>query len=565
MKRNIENLTARTFDAVIVGGGIYGACIAWDATLRGLSVALLEQGDFGQATSANSQKTVHGGLRYLQHADFKRMRESIRERTTLMRIAPHLVHPLPCIMPTYGNGLKGPYLLAIALKINDIISYDRNRIGDPQKHLPAGRVISRNECLQRLPGIRKEDLTGGALWYDCQMYDSERLTLAFARSAAEHGATLANYVKATGFLQEENRIIGVKATDRLSGAQFSICGRAVINAAGPWVDKVLETIGRTQDRAKLGVRLAKAVNIATRPLFKHYGAGLSGGNGTASKENRLFFITPWRNQSLIGTTYTPHDASPNALRVTLEDVKTLLDCINSIYPPAKLSLDDVLHVYAGLVPASQLDQKAGTAKRAQHYQIRDHGQDGLVGLISVLGVKYTTARDVAEKVVDQLLTTIGQSPRPSHSDTHPLYGGDIEQFDTFLETAVKADPCSLGKSAVRALVYSYGTAFPQVLDYYTPAPPASNATCAVALQSDALLRAQIDYAVQHEMACTLSDIIFRRSQIGASGYPGDQTLDFCASVLAERLGWSSARIAEEKSNVREQFMPLLAWQEEAKK
>ena len=172
MDRDLTQLANHKYDLIIIGGGIYGACVAWDATLRGLSVALVEKADFGHATSANSLKTIHGGLRYLQQLDIKRMRESIRERRTLMRIAPHLVHPLPCLMPTYGHLTKGRAVMALALKVNDLVSFDRNRLEDPQKHLPKGRVISRQECLQLLPNIVREGLTGGAVWHDAQVYNS---------------------------------------------------------------------------------------------------------------------------------------------------------------------------------------------------------------------------------------------------------------------------------------------------------------------------------------------------------------------------------------------------------
>ena len=173
MIRNLSQLQGRKFDVLVVGGGIYGVCTAWDAALRGLSVALVEKGDFGSATSSNSLKIIHGGLRYLQHADLKRVRESTAERRTLMRIAPHLVHPMPCLMPTYGHALKGKEAMAVALFLNDLVCFDRNGLSDPQKHIPRGRVISKKECMSLIPGVNERELSGGALWYDCQLYNSE--------------------------------------------------------------------------------------------------------------------------------------------------------------------------------------------------------------------------------------------------------------------------------------------------------------------------------------------------------------------------------------------------------
>ncbi|MCG8605140.1 FAD-dependent oxidoreductase, partial [bacterium] len=191
MERNLSKLQASKFDVLIIGAGIYGAWTAWDAAQRGLSVALIDKGDFGAATSSNSLKIVHGGLRYLQHADIKRVRESTAERRTLMRVAPHLIHPMPCVMPTYGHALRGKEVMQTALFLNDLICFDRNRLSDPQKHIPRGRVVSRKECLRLIPGIDETGLSGGALWHDCQLYNSERMLMSILHSAVNVGAVVA--------------------------------------------------------------------------------------------------------------------------------------------------------------------------------------------------------------------------------------------------------------------------------------------------------------------------------------------------------------------------------------
>jgi len=194
MRRGIDRLASEEFDLLIVGAGIYGACAAWDASLRGLRVALIDRGDFGGATSQHSQKTIHGGLRYLQQADLKRMRESIRERRTLMRIAPQFVSPFPCVMPTYGHLTRGREALAVAMLANDLVGLDRNRIDDPAKRIPRGRTVSRRRVLELLPGIPTKGLTGGAVWHDCQAHNTERLLLSFVLGACEKGAAAATYV-----------------------------------------------------------------------------------------------------------------------------------------------------------------------------------------------------------------------------------------------------------------------------------------------------------------------------------------------------------------------------------
>ena len=324
MKRDPARLSDEMYDVVVIGGGIYGACVAWDAALRGLSVALVEKGDFGHATSSNSLRLIHGGLRYLQHLDIRRMRRAIRERMIWMRIAPHLVHPLPVLVPTYGHWIRGREVLSLALKINDLISFDRNRLKDPEKYIPRGRLISRTECIQLLPGIEEEGLTGGALWYDCQMYNSERLILSILRSASEAGADVANYVEVTGFIREGDHARGVKARDVLRGDEIDIRAKIVINTGGPWIDKVLNLHNRSNHRR---VRLSKAMNAVTRPLVRDCAVGLrmrerkASSNGFDAAASRLLFFTPWRRHTLVGTFQAPYGGDPDNFEITESDIR----------------------------------------------------------------------------------------------------------------------------------------------------------------------------------------------------------------------------------------------------
>jgi glycerol-3-phosphate dehydrogenase len=544
MKRDLKQLVGNTFDLLVIGGGIYGACIAWDATLRGLSVALVEKDDFGQATSANSLKTVHGGLRYLQHADFKRMRQSIRERNTLMRVAPHLVHPLPCLMPTYGHFTKGRELMALALLLNDLISFDRNRGIEPARRLPRGHTVSRDECLRLLPGIEADGLSGAAIWYDCQMYNSERLTLSFILSAVQHGAIVANYIQATDFMLKDDRVIGIYARDELSGLPLEIRANVVVNAAGPWVDRVLSKLN---GHYQFGVQLAKAVNIATRPLFGDYAVGLYSKNEYQDKDailnkgSRLFFIVPWRNQSIIGTTYTTYNNHPDHFEVSDDDVQELLDEINCAYPPANLTPADVRFVYGGLVPIAGVNVHTGSVQRAKQFQITDHRQHGLDGLLSVLGVKYTTARDVAEKVVERVFAVQGNEAPPARSAEVVLYGGDVGHFHDFLAMELAKRPYGLGEELLSSLIYNYGTAYKNVLRYFEQQPGGERPLT----DADALLRAETRHAVRHEMAHKLSDVILRRTDVGTGGQPDPGKLQLAAQVMGQELEWSQARITQE--------------------
>jgi glycerol-3-phosphate dehydrogenase len=548
MNRNIDLLTNTNFDLLIIGGGIYGACIAWDAALRGYSVALIEKEDFGHATSANSLKIIHGGLRYLQNLDIKRMRESIHERTVLMQIAPHLVHPMPCLVPTYGHFTMGRELMKAALKINDLIGFDRNNNLEPDKHIPEGKLISRQECINIFPGLPTDGLSGGAIWYDCQMYNSERLTLSFIISAANKGAVAANYVEAINLLQDNTRISGVTAIDKLSGDKFDIRAKLTINSAGPWVDRVLSLL--IGSKLSTGINFAKALIVAVPQLIKDYNVGLYNHrefDGDVSRRGGpLMFIVPWHNQSLIGTTYTLYNEHPDQFEISESDIRELIEEINHSYPPLRLKLDDVVYVYGGLVPIVGVNHKIRKIQRERQYKIYDHKNEGIDGLISIMGVKYTTARDVAEKVVDYCFTRDGRTPPKSLSAKTPLHGGSMARINELIMTEVDKNKTDISAEKLRELIYNYGSEYKDLLGNYKNDD--KNMTV-----DEALLRAQIIYSVHHEMAQKLSDIIFRRTEVGVGGIPNNQVLEFASRILGQELGWDEARIQNEVEEVKNQY------------
>lgn len=567
MKRNLEQLSAQIYDLVIIGGGIYGASLAWEAASRGLSVALLEKKDFASATSANSLKIIHGGFRYLQNADIHRMRESITERKILMQIAPHLVHPLPVLVPTYGHGIKGIEALTIGLVINELVSFDRNRIAgqdgsvDPDKFIPSGRPLSRRACLKQLPGINPRGLTGGVIFYDAQVYNSERLVLAFLHSASQSGADLANYAEVSGFLRQEDHVKGVMVTDTLTNERFAVRARMVVNTSGPWVQQVVSLLNGEGQRRH--IPQAKAINLLTRPLFQNYAVGLprfserhsTGGRQNGSRDgqpgekkgNGYLFVAPWRGRSIVGTTYSLYTQSPDEFRVTAKDLQGLLDEINLAYPQVNLALDDVTFAHGGLLPLSTADQQNDSIRLTRNYQIYDHRQEGIQGLLSVIGVKYTTARNVANKAINQIFNIWGYQPPPSNSAMQPLYGGQIERYTEFLEEEINKRPCNLGEEAVRNLINNYGSAYPEVLRNFSR----SNGVGQVLTDEQAILRAEVLHAVRDEMAQKLTDVILRRTDLGTAGYPGEAAVQFSSEVMGVELGWSRERIKQEVQELNE--------------
>jgi glycerol-3-phosphate dehydrogenase len=260
-----------------------------------------------------------------------------------------------------------------------------------------------------------------------------------------------------------------------------------------------------------------------------------------NKNRRVLFVTPWRGRSLIGTAYTVYDADPEDFQVTERDVQGFLGDINQAYPPANLKREDVCFVHGGLVPIFGTDHKTGDIQLAKHYQIRDHRYEGWQGLLSVVGVKYTTARQVAEKTVDRVFETWGRKHPRSVSSVTPLYGGQIERFDTFLDTEIRKRPCGLGAEVVRHLINNYGAAYPDVLRYVDRHRNGG----ALPVDQSALLRAEVLHGLREEMAQKLTDIVLRRTDLGTMGHPGNVRLRMCAEVMGGELGWSPARTQRE--------------------
>jgi glycerol-3-phosphate dehydrogenase len=546
MVRNPANLSRHTYDVLVIGGGIYGVCVAWDAALRGLSVALVEKGDFGHATSSNSLRVIHGGLRYLQHGDIRRVRRSIQERTTFMRIAPYLVHPLPILIPTYGHSLRGKEIFSIAMLINRFLAFDQNG----QKQFPGGRVVSRQECLRVIPGVYERGLTGAVVVYDCQMSNSERLVLSFARSAAQAGAELANYVEVTELRVKGGRITGVSARDALTGDELTIQAKSVVNAGGPWIDRIVASLNGGSLRQM--APFSKAFNLLiNRQLISEYGVGMysrstfKDRDAILDKGSRLFFIIPWHNWSLIGTAHLSYNVDPDNFHVTQAEIQAFIDEINQAYPYADLKAEDVHCAYGGLLPIARCTN--GAVHLVRHHRLYDHRkQDQIDGLISVLGVKFTEARYVAEKTVDTIFRKLGNKPPKSMTAVTPLYGGQIDQFDKFLTEETERKSREVSTDMVRLLISQHGSAYSNVLKYVKKTNEAGQPI----LGACSITRAEVLHSIREEMAQKLVDIVFRRSTLALPGSLTEGSLKMCAAVMAQELGWNEERVRREIAEVR---------------
>jgi len=397
-RRGLGGLTASTFDVLVVGGGVYGLTIAYDCAQRGLSVALIDRGDFGSGASFNHLRTLHGGLRYLQTLDIGRARESVRERRTFARIAPDAIRLQPFVLPLGHSLTRGTAAMRAGFALDRLVAFDRNQGLPPALRVPAGAVLSRSETVRRFPNLDTPGLTGAAMWHDYVSTESDRLTLSFGLAALAHGAVLVNYVAATAPRRDGARVSGVRATDGPSGAAVDIAARVTINAAGAGVN------GWTGATGGDAIPLMKAMNLVTRREAGYVALG------ARSRSGRNLFQVPWRNRVLFGTweSDAPGGGENNGA-VNEADVAAFIAEINQTFPSGELTRAGVTLVHRGLVP--------------RHERIDDR----IDGLITVAGTKYTTARAVAERVTNLVFKKLGREVVPCRTAAAPLpFKGSVD-------------------------------------------------------------------------------------------------------------------------------------------
>ncbi|HCQ99348.1 MAG TPA: glycerol-3-phosphate dehydrogenase/oxidase [Acidobacteria bacterium] len=537
MKRDLRTLADTRFDLLVVGAGIYGAAIAWDAVQRGLSVAIIDRDDFGGGTSTNSMKTVHGGVRSLQTGNPAELRAFVRERRALSLIAPHLVHPLPFVIPTYGGLTRHPLAMQAAFKVYDFLSSDRNDQPDATKHLPPSRRVSRDECLTLNPLISPDGVTGGIVWHDCQMYNPDRIVLAFVQSAVVSGASAANYLGATGWVREGERVVGVTVEDRVDTGCFEVRAELVVNAAGPWSPSLTADLPSTLTAGR-PKGLSKAMNLVTRPITGDHALG-------GICRSRFLFVAPWRGVSIVGTSHASYNGPGGTPAVRHEDVAAFLQEINEAFPAAGLSAEDIRLVHRGLLPAAD-DEGAELSKEST---IRDHRADGVPGLMSVIGVRYTTARATAERAVDTAIEILDRPTKRSRTAKTPLSGGDIDDWSKFLTDSTDAATDQLGTETRRRIAMTYGSGQGDILRTLNAEPDL------VAPLSDecAITRGEIRHAVIDEMAVRLSDAMLRRTEAGSAGHPGRPALESAARIMGELLRWTATNREREIDRVNRYY------------
>ncbi len=539
LKRYIEEGGPDKFDLVIVGGGITGAAVAYIAAARGLSVALFEKKDYGGATSAATSKLIHGGLRYLANGELKLVRESLRERRILGNIAPNFVYPLPFLMPMYRRWKGNIWKMLIGMYLYDMLSYDKKDTWDRSKKLQNHRLINLRKTIRVEPNLKMDDLRNSFYFFDYQSIFPERLTLAFIKSAAEYGACVSNYTPVEGFLYgEEKRITGVKVRDLFSGKTREVHAELIVNCGGTWADKILGmAVG--SDQVTHRVKRSEGIHIITKKIAGHHVVSLQKADGGH------MMIMPWREHSLIGTTDKEFLGDPDDYKVSMESIDEIINNVNTNFG-RKISREDIVHAYGGLRPLVD-DQTKGSYETSRKYEVYDNAVDGIEGMITVEGGKYTTSRSLAREVLRLISEKLQRTLSDQVSDNLYLSGCEIRDMKQFM-IRQHLNYKDFSRNTVEYVSRNYGTESKVVFRIAR-----DNRHYAEEVSHDGEILAEVVYAIQYESAMTLPDIMLRRTGTGTLGNPGRTITEKVASVAAQLLGWDDMRKEAEIASIKKVY------------
>ena len=518
-RNDLTRMAAEELDVLVIGGGVTGVGCALDAVTRGLTVGLVEQRDLASGTSSRSSKLMHGGLRYLEQKDFALVHEALQERglhTT--SVAPHLVRPVSFLIPLTGRIWQRAYYGAGVL-LYDLMALARG------KKFPRHRHLSRKKALELVPGLQESSLIGGILYYDAQI-DDARHTIAVGRTAARHGAAIATSTKVESLLKDGDRVVGARVRDIENDDEYEIRAKRVINATGVWIDDIQDMAGP----AGLRVHAAKGVHIVV-PRDR-----IEGDSGIVLRTpTSVLFIIPWGDYWLLGTTDTSWTLDRAHPAASSKDIDYLLEQANAALRRT-LTRDDIVGVYAGLRPliAGEGDE---TARFSREHAVAQPNP----GLISIAGGKYTTYRVMAEDAIDMAVEDFDRAVPKSTTEDIPLIGADGWD-DTWKDAAPQlAGEYGLPEHLVERVLWRHGSRAQAILAF-TAAEP----TLAEILPGGGYLAAEAVYAVRHEGALHLEDVLARRMRISIETVDrGVDIAERVATLIAPELGWTDDTRADQ--------------------
>jgi len=533
------------FDVVVVGGGVSGAWISLHCSSLGFKTAIVERGDFAGETSSASSKLLHGGIRYLQQLQFGKVRESTMERAAYLFAAPHLSSPIPFIVPTYRDLKRSKFLLRCGITAYQLLGLGQNTIA-PIKHQYDTRIMHLSAAeLDAICDISHLDHTGAIAFPEFHMHDSERTVWAIIDSARALGATAVNYLTATEILVNENTSYGIQIRDNESGKQFPVKGKLVINAAGPWVDSLNLAPRKASggDEVKpLIHNYAAGAHVITRQITSEHAIAISTKQKSVAaidRGGRHIFIIPWRGYSLIGTSYRETDDPDSTGNVSTEDLYQLLEAVNDTLPATQLTANDIVSAYVGLYPLRTETQLKATYQGTGEYKILDHSvEDGIDGLITSLGAKFTTGRILAEKTTRLAEAKLNANRMPSSTSLKiRLASAAYDDLKTFTRQQIDVLANRLTTAQIKHLITLYGSHISEFIEYIDDQPDAIELVKPV-LNGQPDILGQVAWAIDRELAIHLDDVLLRRTSLGLLGIT-PVAMSKVAELMAKRLGWKA--------------------------
>ncbi len=516
-------------DLIVVGAGINGIGIARDAALRGLSVVLLEQEDVCAGVSAWSGRLVHGGLRYLEHLDFGLVYESLSERERLFRDAPHLVKPVSWMMPMFRHNQRPGWMVELGMILFDVLSL--------KKSAPWHRYLGRRRTVERFPGVAGEGLKGSVVFYDGQVEYAERLCVELTVDAIDNGADVRTHSRVTAPILSDGHVVGVRYMNTLTGEEGEVLAPIVMNAAGPWIDRLFTVPDRPQPRLNGGT---KGSHLIVDPFP---GAPTDVVYYESRVDGRLVLVIPWFGRYMLGTTDIRFERDPDYARCDIGEAEYLLGEVNALVPGANLTLDDVLYTYSGVRPLPYVPNKA-ESKVPRTHVLHDHAAHGLPGLITVVGGKLTTFRKLAEDAVDLVMRMRGGEGRSTVTRRRP-YPGAIGP--SVAETRTRLLAGGAGARTAERLSSLYGSRALAIWNLVTMTPDLAR----VIDEGAGAIAAEVAFAVRSEFALTLTDVMARRSLLAFEPQHGLAAVDDVIAIMADLLGWDEARRSREIEGYRE--------------
>lgn len=532
------------YQLVIIGGGVYGAALCWEATHRGIKTLLVEQEDYACGASSNSLKTIHGGLRSLQSLNLNAVIKGIRERSNFLRIAPNYVKQLPCLLPTTNSLMKSKPVVGMGLLLYNLLNQLNSMFDVSDDKVGNAGLLSRSKFLLQVPGINPEAITGGAIWYDAQVVNTERLVWQFIKSAIKKGAVAMNHVAAISHSSDNAEAVhSVMIRDQLSGDEKNITTAAIVDCSAAW-SFIRSNAAISEDEDKL--TFLKSVNIIVKNnLFVNaFGASVK---SNQSDSSRLYFFSPWRDHMMIGTWYSDEAPYPQK-NFSKNDATACIDEINSIFSEELLKTDDICNVHIGYLPAEvnqSMDKSELDKNLIKNYQFKDWSdKTGLRGIYSLRGTKYTLARYDAEKVVDELARSMNWQVASSQSDKLPIYQ----------QASLPDNRFDLSDEVVSNLLLNYGEDVERLYDYIENFPQSIE----LIPGTQHHIMAEIYYAVFYEQALTLCDLLKRRLDVGDYAPPDSSTAQYCSEVMQQLLAWSDKKMLAQITELYDSYPDFIS-------